>query len=333
MQSILHQLSCKTQVKNNKLILQSEGWQLSGDALHVLVNRSSQFATAIFLNSWDLNKDLYISLEGPFVSKAYLDMTISFLRHMGMQILGQGREYYIPKGQTIKKQYYEVEPDMSCLFALSAMTLKGGSAVFSNWPLKSLQPDIVFPDILRQIGFQVLSSSGKLSQTLDKGGGFKIFTSNKSKVEHENSNKIKLKVMAGKALKPLKYNLKNTPDLFPVLSALLALAKGESTLYGAPHLAFKESNRLQSVITLLKQVGRKTQLLPAKDGITLQGQALLLKEKSAPLSPLCFDPKEDHRMVMAALVLKKAGFSLKILNPQVVNKSFPDFWSIVNLTN
>ncbi|MBY0386373.1 3-phosphoshikimate 1-carboxyvinyltransferase, partial [bacterium] len=39
-----------------------------------------------------------------------------------------------------------------------------------------------------------------------------------------------------------------------------------------------------------------------------------------------FDPDQDHRMAMAAQVANLYGARFQILNPHVVDKSYPQFW-------
>ena len=296
LQTILNQLSCEIKITENDLVLQSRGWRLSGDALTLSAHRSSQFASAVFLNSWNFNRDLFINIEGDIVSSSYLQMTLSLLRSLGMQIIGEGSEYCIPAGQKINQLIYQPEPDMSCLFVLAALTVTGGEVVFTDWPEESLQPDFIFPSIMENMGFQI------------------------------NKTQKTLKITKGEKLKPVEYNIRNCPDLFPVLSALCALVEGPSYLHGAPHLLYKESNRIEGVSKLLEQVGRKVKTL--KDGIVIEGQP---QKKAAGRSVIFFDPQEDHRMALAAAVLKKAGLPIRILNPEVVNKSFPDFWSVANI--
>lgn len=295
LQLTLNQLACKTTLKENCLILKSQGWFLSGDALTISANRSSQFVSAVLLNSWNLDRDLFINLEGDMVSYSYLQMTLSFLRSLGMRIEGDNREYFIPAHQKIRQYLYEPEPDMSCLFALAGLTLTGGEVVFTNWPRESLQPDFIFPSVLQDMGFQLLMKKNTLKITAVKN-----------------------------TLKPIKLNLKNFPDLFPVLSALSAVATGVSHLYGAPHLPYKESHRIEQTAELLRKAGRTVKVL--KDGLIIKGRLGFSGEKKSLIS---FDPKADHRMAMAGAVLQKAGLPVQILHPEVVNKSFPDFWSIV----
>ena len=297
LEAILNQLSCETKFKENSFTLKGEGWRLSGDALHVSVSRSSQFASAVLLNSFNLSDDLFLNIEGKMVSSSYFQMTLSFLRSLGMQISEEGREYCIPAGQKINKFIYEPEQDMSCLFAISAMVVTGGAVVFTDWPDQSLQPDFIFPDILKEMGFMVQKT-------------------------HQN-----LEIRSAQNLKPIKYNMQNCPDLFPVLSALCACIEGTSHLYGAPHLAYKESDRIQETADLLGKCGRKVTVL--KDGLIIEGKSVSKAEQQKPIFP--FDPQEDHRIAMAAGLLKKTGIPIRILNPKVVNKSFPDFWSVINV--
>ncbi len=296
LQSLLQQLGSTVTFKEDSLMIKTRGWRISGDALTVNGERSSQFASALLLNSWNFNQDIYINIESKMRSYSYFQMTLDFLRQLGMHIEGESGEYYIPKRQKIKQLIYQPEQDMSCLFAIAACTVKGGQATFQNWPTTSLQPDFIFPTVLEKIGFQVKKQSSLL------------------------------KIHGGKALRPIHLNLDNTPDLFPVLAALCALAKGKSQLTGAKHLQYKESNRITAMADLLKSVGRKIHIL--EDGLTIYGQPLT--ERETPM--ILFDPKEDHRLAMAAGILKQAGASIKILNPEVVNKSFPNFWQTTGIS-
>lgn len=295
LQVILNQLSCSIKKVKNNLVLNSQGWNLSGDSLNISGSRSSQFASGVFLNSWNLKQDLFITIEGEIISSAYFKMTLLFLQSLGMQIKQNNQEFCIPAKQKINSTSYNPEADMSCLFSLAAMTIFNGEVIFTDWPKQSLQPDFIFTDILQQMNFSI------------------------------QYIKNTLKIKGSKKLKPIKYNIKNCCDVFPVLAALCALAEGTSHIYGAPHLIYKESNRIKLMAELLNKIGIKIKIL--EDGLIIEGKDVL-KKQSWPKN-IIFNPQEDHRIAMAAAVLKQAGFLIQILNPEVVNKSFPDFWSIV----
>ncbi len=110
-----------------------------------------------------------------------------------------------------------------------------------------------------------------------------------------------------------------------MLAVLCAFAEGVSTLLGAEQLIYKESNRIQKTYELLCLMGFKCELHAG--GLTIYG-----KSSSQPPSKLCkFNPDHDHRMAMAAALFKLKSYNIEIEHPEVVNKSYPDFWKDVGL--
>ena len=289
---ILTQLGVEVEFqKDQTLKIKSKGWSLCGDAITFPSNISSQFASALFMNSFCLNKDIFISLESSPVSLAYLEMTLSFLKKIGIKIQGKFPEFVIPAGQVIHKQSYKVEPDMSCLFTLACFASLSGKAIFTPWLKKSIQPDSVFPSLLSQMGILVEEKDDSL------------FISSTSK------------------RKGLSVDLSQNPDLFPCLAILCGLSEGESFLYNIPHLKFKESDRMHLTIELLQKIGRKIE--PTSYGLKINGEI-----KNGGGQVVHFDPQNDHRMAMAAALLHYVDFKMKIKNPHCVKKSFSEFWNI-----
>ena len=58
----------------------------------------------------------------------------------------------------------------------------------------------------------------------------------------------------------INYDLSDCPDLFPVASALCAVAEGESRLTGLSRLKFKESNRVEAMTEGLTRMGAEVKL-------------------------------------------------------------------------
>ncbi|MGZ3724045.1 MAG: 3-phosphoshikimate 1-carboxyvinyltransferase, partial [Bdellovibrionales bacterium] len=54
---ILRQVGVNCEITPEALIIESEGWRMHGDTLLVPSERSSQFASAVLLNAWDLPFD------------------------------------------------------------------------------------------------------------------------------------------------------------------------------------------------------------------------------------------------------------------------------------
>ena len=214
---------------------------------------------------------------------------------MGMNIRWQREEVYIPACQVLQKKEYKIEPDMSSCFALAAAACLGGEARFVDFPEDSLQPDFRFLDILDYMGAEI-----------DERWKWTRF-------------------LRSKNLEPIEVDLEDSPDLFPVLAVLCAFAAGRSRLYGAGHLKYKESNRLDKTCELLTQI--RVHFTQFEDGIEIDGPFNLNL-----VSAFSFDPDQDHRMAMAAGLLKKAGVPVSIVTPEVVNKSFPEFFKILGVS-
>lgn len=287
---ILRQLGVECRKGEDFLEIEGDGWCLHGDTLLVPFHRSSQFATSVLLNAWDLPFDLYVSLGGQKVSEGYWRMSVRLAQDLGMRLDFWDGDFRIPRGQKISKSEYTAEVDVSSAFALAAIAAVKGSATLIDFPEAGLQPDVGFTEILKKMGVPV------------------------------SRNGTSLKVERAQNLNGVAANLKNMPDLFPVLGVLCGLASGDSHLYGAPHLVHKESDRLGQVGHLLRQMGRIVEL--KEDGLIVRGEVL------KPHDIGSFSCDHDHRLAFAAAVVKAAGFGLTILEPEVVSKSFPEFWSV-----
>ncbi len=291
---LLNQLGIRTRIKRNELYVISEGWKRPRGPLRVDTSESSQYASALVLNAWLLDFDLEFELVGDRVSESYFELTMKMLRHLGMRYQETEKGYLIPAGQRIEKLEFDIEADLSSGFTMAAAGALAGESVITNFPVNSQQPDKVFVDIFKRMGI-----------------GTEV-------VGNE------LRVTKPAMLKSVDCDLYQAPDLFPVLAVLCSWAQGTSKLHNAPHLVKKESNRIQKVADLLSLVGVRHEILP--DGMIIHGdpQQKLVKRVS-------FNPDKDHRMVMAASLMKLMGHGITIEEPQAINKSFPEFWEMIGL--
>lgn len=289
---ILHQLGVRATLGEDFIRIEGEGWRLQGDTLLVPGDRSSQFASGVLLNAWNLPFDLYVSLGRNAVSLSYWRMTVQMALDLGMKIDFWDLDFRVPKMQTLESKNIRCEIDLSSAFVIAAIAAVSGRATLLDYPSKSLQPDRIFPDILKAMGVGVSESDGAL------------------------------KVERARTLNGIRVDLRNAPDLFPVLATLAALANGESEFTGATQLIHKESNRIERVAELITKMGRKVQ-------VTDQGLSILGSEPVKPSCSFDFDCDEDHRLGFAAAVVRAAGFEIKLSGAEAVSKSFPDFWRIV----
>lgn len=293
--SVLEALGARIRHGSDHFAVESEGWVIPSSPLRLDRSVSSQFASAIILNAWNLEKPLILDLGQPGVSEGYLEMSLAFVRKFGMKYERNKNLLTIPAHQKVRPGTYEAECDLSSAFAISALAAVGGYAEIRNYPRNSLQPDRVFPAILAEMGVELRLEDQVL-------------------IVHKTER-----------LRPIEQDLRESPDLFPVLAVLCAFAEGRSILRGAPQLVHKESDRIAAAGRLLSLLGRSFEAKP--DGMIIDGSAPSAKE-IASFTPIFFDPDQDHRLVMAAAVAQKLGFPVTVTRPEAVDKSFPDFRSI-----
>jgi 3-phosphoshikimate 1-carboxyvinyltransferase len=293
---ILRQVGVYAELKSDCLEMEGSGWKLQGDTLQVPSDRSSQFASAVLLNAWELPAELFVSLGGRRVSEGYWRMSVQIAEHLGMKLEFWDGDFRIQRMQKLKALDIAAEVDLSSAFALAGVAAVNGQATFLDFPEASIQPDARFVSVLKSMGVPI---------------------------ERKGTH---LHVGRAPKLSGIEIDLRNSPDMFPVLAVLCALAEGPSHLKGAPHLIYKESDRLNAIVDWVKYLGRQVEVFD--DGIKIAGPT---PERSQlkNLADKTWDSDQDHRLAFAAAVAISAGAPGKISHHEVVTKSFPDFWKIL----
>ena len=110
-------------------------------------------------------------------------------------------------------------------------------------------------------------------------------------------------------------DVSDTPDLLPILSVVAAAKKG-ATFCGIRRLRFKESDRVATVCSMLRQFG--VQAIAAENTLTVA---------AGKFHGCTIDAHGDHRIAMtAAIAATTADGPVTILDAQCVSKSYPGFW-------
>ena len=106
-------------------------------------------------------------------------------------------------------------------------------------------------------------------------------------------------------------------DELPVIG-LIGAFFGGATFRSAGELRVKESDRLSGIVDLINRAGGSARAI---------GNDLVIDGGLKP-APFTYS-SNDHRLTMTAFVAMRAGAGGTILNPESVNKSFPDFFKNV----
>jgi 3-phosphoshikimate 1-carboxyvinyltransferase len=119
-------------------------------------------------------------------------------------------------------------------------------------------------------------------------------------------------------IKAFDFDANDCPDLFPPLVVLASFADGVSTLFGVKRLLNKESNRAKTL---------QQEFAKANIRITLRDDEM--KIYPAHVRPAIINSHNDHRIAMAAAILGVAGARMTIKGAECVNKSFPEFFQVL----
>lgn len=112
-------------------------------------------------------------------------------------------------------------------------------------------------------------------------------------------------------------DLADSPDLAPPLSVIGVFSERGVSISGVSHLRYKESNRLDSIVSVLRSFGVEA----SHDG----SRILVHPSKVRAGSIYC---PNDHRIAMMASILALVDGGA-IENYRCVEKSWPGYWSVL----
>ena len=291
---------------------------LTAGEYSIAANVSSQYISGLLFALPLLEGDSVLNLTGKVESRPYIDITLDVLRQFGIRIEeevpdGAGApdavgdstsgkstditcRFRIPGGQVYRgPASMEVEGDWSnAAFWLAAGAAGGGPVTVRGLNLRSVQGDMAICQVLRQFGAEV--------------------------EEDAASGSVTCRCPKGMQLHGTEIDVADIPDAVPVLSVVAAAAAGDTRIYNAGRLRIKESDRLQTVTSMLQALGCPVD--EGEDFLVIHGQG-----DSGYLSGGTVDGAGDHRIVMSAAVAAAiCSGPVVITGAEAVNKSYPGFF-------
>ncbi len=260
------------------------------DSIRIRGDVSSQFISALMMVAPILPHGLILSLEGKVGSRPYIEMTAALMQHFGVNCQLFDDKVIIPS-QSYYQSEFTVESDWSAASYWFAFTALASEAeiVLPKLTLDSLQGDCVIVEIMEQLGVKA---------TLDHNGLMKLTKKD--------------------AYKQIRWDFSDCPDLAQTV-AVVCVAKGiPGHFTGLESLRIKETDRIAALQTELQKIGGQ---LIAENETTWR----LIPSTQLPTTA-SFKTYKDHRMAMAFAPLA-AIMDVHIENPDVVRKSYPNFWN------
>ena len=251
---------------------------------------SSQYISALMMIAPYMQNGLKISLEGNVISVPYIRMTMSMMKEYGVEVAFENNTIDI-KPQTYKPIQYKVESDWSAAsYWYEIHSIAGKGRIFlSGLNKNSSQGDSKVAELFEQLGVK--------TQYEQKGV---LLTSND--------------ICTGK----FEYDFIDQPDLAQTFAVTCCMKNVPFHFKGVQSLKIKETNRIAALINELAKLGFVL-FEPAEGELAWSGERCEYEKE------ISIATYEDHRMAMAfapaALIVP-----INIEEPQVVSKSYPDFW-------
>jgi 3-phosphoshikimate 1-carboxyvinyltransferase len=276
--------------------LKIKGKKLEKNFVEIPADISSQFITSLILVGGKLENGLTIRLLGEITSRPYIEMTLKLLSEIsGKSIILKDKTIQIPNIKT-QKTVFTVESDWSSAsYFYSFSALDRQKITLKNFNKNSLQGDSRITKIYSQF--------------------FGIDT-----IFNENQQEITLIPKSNFSLPQfIQLNMNDCPDIAQTVCVTAAALKIPFEISGLATLKIKETDRLSALQNELKKIGCETEITDN----SIKSVLYTKPEKNISIATY-----SDHRMAMAFapyLLIQE----IEIQNPEVVEKSFPDFWEFV----
>ena len=202
------------------------------------ISKSTQFLSAFLMTSVMCKEGLKLNITSEKKIGSYIKITMDMMKDFGVTAEFDGEQYVIEENASYQAKQYQIEPDVSaaCYFwAMAALT--NGCVTIKNIHKNSMQGDMMFLDVLEQMGC-------KVSDTREG-----------------------VKVEGASRLKGVKVDMNNFSDQALTLAALAVFADGPTRMEHIGHIRLQESDRLKAIATELGRMGIKTE--EEEDAITI----------------------------------------------------------------
>ena len=277
--------------------LKINGGSILGGDTKVDVSRSSQFASAIMLIGPFLKNGLRLKLIGDkFVSRSYITMTLKILELAGVEVAAMGNYIEIPN-QRVAPPDFEVECDWSsaAFWYQYVAHYKSAKINLSGLSRSGIQGDECMADFFKQLGVRTTQDNRSII------------------IEYDPSFL---------SIGQLQFDLADVPDLAPALILTCFGERIPAVFTGINHLQFKESDRIKSIASCINSLGGEMKVVD---------DAIILNDFPESFNSVIVNPFNDHRIAMAMAMFSATGTSVTLSDQNVVNKSYPEFWSHIEL--
>lgn len=278
--------------------LKIKGKRLEGGSIEVAGNVSSQYISALLMIAPMLKNGLTLKLLDSIVSRPYIDLTLHVMHQYGIEAEWNDMETITIPPQTYEAMPYFVENDWTAAsYWYEIITI-----------LNDKESQIMLPELFNgsrqgDAGIQYIFSLLGVKTTFSGDG-------QQSQVCISRQQRQPTR---------LEYDFKNQPDLAQTLIALCPLLNLPFRFTGLSNLRIKETDRVKAMKIEMEKLGYII--------YTKNDEEVVWDGERCVAQPLpIIDTYDDHRMAMAFAPLSIKLGRIGINHPEVVSKSYPNFW-------
>ena len=247
---------------------------------------SSQYITALMLIAPYLAGGLRIELTTPLVSRPYVAITAAVMQSFGVPDVAVADTVITVAPGRYSACSYDIEPDAS-----SASYPFAAAAICGG--------RVRVPDL----GNDALQGDAAFADVLAAMG---------CSVERGVDGTV---VSRHEELTGITIDMADLSDLVPTLAAIAPFASSPTEITGVGFIRAKESDRLGDLVAELRKCG--IDAVELEDGLRVQ---------PGFVSGAALDTHHDHRLAMSFAVMGLRIPGMRVHDPSVVSKSWPDFW-------
>lgn len=275
------------------------GHPLLGGRLEIPGNVSSQFISALLLIGPVMQLGLSLHLTGEIVSRPYIDLTIHVMHGFGAEV-----DWTSPDTIEVRPKPYSNAPYL----------------IENDWSASSYWYELasLYPISEAHVGLRGLEDSSRQGDSVVKYIFSLLGVKTTFDEPHTGKPTTVRLTRHLDSVAQLSYDFLNCPDLAQTVVATCCGLGVPFHFTGLASLRIKETDRLVALQKELRKLGFIIQIINDEE---LLWDGSICEPSGEPI-----DTYEDHRMAMAIAPLAVKFPRLRINNPEVVSKSYPDFW-------
>mgnify|MGYP003083852429 FL=1 len=339
--------------------LRIRGKQLEGGTLALPSNISSQYVSALLMIAPTMRRGLQLELVGKVASAPYIRMTMQVMKAFGVEVKWEKNIISIESGQryartlsshcgttketeqaasytiecdwTAASYWYEIvalHPDKTARVLLRGLreASEQGDAVCAKW-FEALGVTTTFtaegailekstrsPQVTLECDNSTSEDNELSSQTDDN------FCESNEDLPQTTSHSSQADYFSCKDAPPLWLDFAAAPDLAQTFVVTCALLSHPFHFKGLESLRIKETDRIAALIAELQKLGKHIEAIG-------EGELRYTAQNdSSPAHSITIATYNDHRMALAFAPAALLFPQLSIEHPEVVAKSYPNYW-------